>query len=943
MILKASLRGSWKDAHITMDQLNTIDAVLTSIFSVECFARIVCLGLYKGPNTYLQNTYNRLDLLSVLDSWAQLIAIRFSKNMSFLRFLVFRMFRAVLTLREIEFFAQVLAVFEALKRSMEPLEDVMLLSLVLLFFYSLIGLQFFGNDLQYRCVRQSDGQFAYPVIYCSHSTDRGFVCPSNQICKKAGGNPGSGIQTFDIIPFSLLTLFQVVSLEGWSFVMHVMGDVEFEYAVAYFITLVVVVTYFLINIVVAAISGVFLRVRHEHQALLKKNKNSKPFSFYNAAVLASILKDVVRDNKKMTCAERLHEVSERMKAKLNRAVSTTGSGMSRLMSSTQPFGHNFHASRTNTLADIDYDWDPEGRTALSRKFSRSFSRRVNLTMSRGAKAARRTVSSKCRYIAESKAFRNSELFAISANLLVLCLHFEGMSNSFRYTLYAFEALFVIVFAAEMVLRFLAVGLVKYMDDKMNIMDTFVIIAAAGAIMTRAYPNISGARMLRWFYIDKKQSKPHTSVVTDCIEGLGALAAVSFFYLLVIFVFSVIGMQLYAGEFYHFSEGYPRSNFDSIFNAMFLWFICSTPDNWVSHMWNATHSGVANRWLAPFLFVIYIIITVFLVLNLIIAVILEKTELSDDEKKQIQKIEYLKHLKSRQKRIFSSKGSGTWVVGAVEGAAAGVKSISKRLYTKKVRNITIPRPNASYPTDLTEGPGSSNPLALSHRETSSSEAVKIEHTFPYPVKTVSVKPLENIIGESASSTALAPHRPSMQRLLGKQSFSASPMPLGPAPAMPVGKRASQILLSSGFSADMPDQKVSNTPLRNSILAFVHQSSDAGTLLADVPDQDSLLQKHTKSLLTRESFELREYEDLHKSLKLRDTVPWYLSNDSLFLFPPEYDLRIWCQAIVSSRVYTFFIVIMIAISVSVVISMQQNLPLDPVFTKLNIFVFTVSSFS
>ncbi|KAH7424696.1 hypothetical protein KP509_11G019800 [Ceratopteris richardii] len=930
MILKASLRGSWKNPHITMDQLNIIDAVLTSIFSVECFARIACLGLYKGPNTYLRNTYNRLDFLSVLDSWAQLIAVRFSKNMYFLRFLVFRMFRAMLTLRDIEFFGQVLAIFEALRRSMEPLEDVMLLALVLLFFYSLIGLQFFGSDLQYRCVRKSDGQFAYPVIYCSHFTDRGFVCPSNQACKKVGGNPGYGIQTFDMIPFSLLTLFQVVSLEGWSFVMYVMGDVEFKYAVAYFITLVIVVAYFLVNIVVAAISGVFLRVRHEHQALLKKNKNTKTFSFYNATMLASILKDVIEDDKKMTLLERFRKGSEQMKARLNRAASRTGSGMKRLMSSSQSFGNSFR--RTNTLADIDYDWDPEGRTALSREFSRSFSRRVNRTMSRGARAAQQTVSSKCRYIVESKVFRYSELFAISANLLILCLHFEGISNKFLYTLYAFEALFIVAFTTEMVLRFLAVGLVQYMDDKMNVWDTVVIITAAGAIMTRAYPNISGARMLRWFYIDKKQAKTHTSIVTDCLEGLAALAAVSFFFLLIIFVFSVIGMQLYAGEYYDFPEGYPRNNFDNIFSAMYLWFICTTTDSWASQMWNAVHPGVTYRWIAPFLFVTYIIITVFLVLNLVIAVILEKTELTDDQKKKIQKTEYLKHLKSRQKRLFSSKGSGTWVVGAVEGAAAGVKSISKRLYTKKVRNISITRSDASCVNSEAD-PGLSNFLASNQVGKSSSEE-----------KTTTIKTSETITSESGGSSLFVPRRPSTQGL-GRRSFSASPMPLGPAPSMPMRKRASQILLSSGFSTDMPDQKAPNTPLRNSILALVNQSSNVGVLPANVPDQISSLQTHTNSpsLLSnnRESFELQEYEELHKSFKMRDIVPWYLSNDSLFLFAPEHNLRKWCQKLVSSRVFTIFIIIVIAVSISVVISMKRDTKLDPVFAKLNIFVFTMFS--
>jgi hypothetical protein len=81
---------------------------------------------------------------------------------------------------------------------------------------------------------------------------------------------------------------------------------------------------------------------------------------------------------------------------------------------------------------------------------------------------------------------------------------------------------------------------------------------------------------------------------DCIAGLGSMSAVSFFYILIVFVFSVIGMELYAGRYYDFSDGYPRDNFDSIFSAMFLWFTCTTADMWVNQMWNAMRTNGVNK-------------------------------------------------------------------------------------------------------------------------------------------------------------------------------------------------------------------------------------------------------------------------------------------------------------------------------------------------------------
>jgi hypothetical protein len=38
-------------------------------FRMECLVRIVILGFVKGPTSYLQNNYNKLDFIIVIDSW----------------------------------------------------------------------------------------------------------------------------------------------------------------------------------------------------------------------------------------------------------------------------------------------------------------------------------------------------------------------------------------------------------------------------------------------------------------------------------------------------------------------------------------------------------------------------------------------------------------------------------------------------------------------------------------------------------------------------------------------------------------------------------------------------------------------------------------------------------------------------------------------------------
>jgi hypothetical protein len=55
------------------------------------------------------------------------------------------------------------------------------------------------------------------------------------------------------------------TLEDWDEVMYAVMNTEYRVAGAYFVTLVIVGTYFIVSVFVAAISGVFLRLRKDHQ------------------------------------------------------------------------------------------------------------------------------------------------------------------------------------------------------------------------------------------------------------------------------------------------------------------------------------------------------------------------------------------------------------------------------------------------------------------------------------------------------------------------------------------------------------------------------------------------------------------------------------------------------------------------------------------------------
>ncbi|XP_024517811.1 sodium channel protein type 3 subunit alpha isoform X2 [Selaginella moellendorffii] len=710
-------------------KLDFLDGVITTLYAIEMLLKILCLGFCKGPYSYLRNPYNRLDFAIVIDSWVHIIVRSITGRDYFARLAVLRAFRGLLALKHIHFFADVIAIMVAVERSVRPLQNVILLTFFMLVFYALLGTQFLQKTLSQRCLRSQDKQLSYPERFCDKKVVDGYSCPSTQKCLKYG-NPNYGQTSFDYLWYSLISMFQIVSLEGWSLIMYRVKDAEGERANSYFMTLVIIGTYFLCNVFIAGISGVFLRVRAEHQALLKKSRKSTT-SFYSATVMANILRDdIITDDRHLKWHLRFLNRSRRIKRSVGRIFSRTHS----------TFRDTFHTS--------------------SMRFSRLGSRTYQRSLSgRGGRAAL-SVSEKCRAVVQHPSFDRGVLLAVTVNAIILCLYRYGMSKEFLYTLYGIQAVLLVLFAAELLLRFLAYGPISFMADRMNLFDLFVIAVSSGALISRAYPNISAVRIMRWFYLSKKHVDKHSSVVATCIKSVGSLVGVFFFYLLVIVIFSIVSMELYSGQYYKFTDGYPRGHHDNMLQTMLLWFSVTTAESWPNQMWNSMRPGVEYNGVAPFLYIFYFVLTVHIIMNLIIAVILEHNELTDNEKKKIQRTEHMRMFKRMQNR--ASTGRGSWVMNAFERVKAGFHSRRGRQIDG---NLELGYDNTSLL------PGAASEPAESARD--GSEAVSTA-----------------AVGENITET----ERP--QRI----------------------SRGSQILQASGFPADIGEKRGSRTALQDAVLTL-----------------------------------------------------------------------------------------------------------------------------
>ena len=91
-------------------------------------------------------------------------------------------------------------------------------------------------------------------LLCGDDSD----CPGGYFCGKANENPNYGVTNFDNVFYSLMCVFQSVTLEGWSDIQRMM-QVEYSFYICwgYFVPLVFVGAFFLLNLTLAVINSKF--------------------------------------------------------------------------------------------------------------------------------------------------------------------------------------------------------------------------------------------------------------------------------------------------------------------------------------------------------------------------------------------------------------------------------------------------------------------------------------------------------------------------------------------------------------------------------------------------------------------------------------------------------------------------------------------------------------
>lgn len=172
-----------------------------------------------------------------------------------------RAFRVLRPLRLVSGVPSLQVVLNSILRAMVPLLHIALLVIFVIIIYAIIGLELFSGKLHRTCF-SGDGEMMDDPHPCG---DDGFNCTelgNDMVCNLYWEGPNSGITNFDNFGLAMLTVFQCITLEGWTDMLYYIQDsMGNSWQWIYFVSMVILGAFFVMNLILGVLSGEFSKER----------------------------------------------------------------------------------------------------------------------------------------------------------------------------------------------------------------------------------------------------------------------------------------------------------------------------------------------------------------------------------------------------------------------------------------------------------------------------------------------------------------------------------------------------------------------------------------------------------------------------------------------------------------------------------------------------------
>ncbi|XP_044762300.1 voltage-dependent calcium channel type A subunit alpha-1 isoform X14 [Coccinella septempunctata] len=651
-------------------RLEAVEVYFLGIFCVEASLKILALGFVLHRGSYLRNIWNIMDFFVVITGFLSMLP---QEDIMDLRTL--RAIRVLRPLKLVSGIPSLQVVLKSIIKAMAPLLQIGLLVLFAIVIFAIIGLEFYSGALHRTCyslydidqiVKEGEAEVPCNTDNETLALNQGsnWCRDGNSVCLERWQGPNHGITSFDNIGYAMLTVFQCITMEGWTNILYQMNDAVGSMCNwMYFVPLIVLGSFFMLNLVLGVLSGEFAKEREKvenRQEFLKLRRQKElERELYGYVQWICKAEEVILAEERTTEEEKMHIMEARRRAAKKRKLKKMGKSKS---TDTE------EEEQEEDIGDDESKKELKGFGKSSYLKSRVQGQSGCARFWRAEKRFRFGI----RRLVKSQGFYWFVIMLVFFNTICVAIEYHGQPEFLTHFLYIAEYVFLGLFLTEMFVKIYALGPRIYFESAFNRFDCVVI---SGSIFEVVWTELKGGsfglsvlralRLLRIFKVTKYWSSLRNLVIS-LLNSMRSIISLLFLLFLFILIFALLGMQLFGGEF-NFEEGTPPTNFNTFAIALLTVFQILTGEDWNEVMYHGIvalggpHDGgmiYSLYFIVLMLFGNYTLLNVFLAIavdNLANAQELtaaEEEQAEENKEKQAQELE--KEMEALQGEIGSNQ-------------------------------------------------------------------------------------------------------------------------------------------------------------------------------------------------------------------------------------------------------------------------------------------------
>ncbi|CAM4606968.1 unnamed protein product [Lepidochelys kempii] len=597
------------------DNVDDTEPYFIGIFCFEAGIKIIALGFAFHKGSYLRNGWNVMDFVVVLTGILAKVGSDFD----------LRTLRAVRVLRPLKLVSGIPSlqvVLKSIMKAMIPLLQIGLLLFFAILIFAIIGLEFYMGKFHTTCFDLVTGEIKVDVPCGTEEPAR--MCPNGTECREYWEGPNYGITQFDNILFAVLTVFQCITMEGWTELLYYSNDASGNtWNWVYFIPLIIIGSFFMLNLVLGVLSGEFAKERERvenRRAFLKLRRQQQIERELNGYM------EWISKAEEVILAEDETEEEQRLPFDALRRAT-------------------IKKSKTDLLNPEEADDQLADISSVGSPFARASIKSAKLENSTFFHKRERRMRFYIRRMVKTQAFYWTVLSLVALNTLCVAIVHYSQPDWLSDFLYYAEFIFLGLFMSEMFIKMYGLGTRPYFHSSFNCFDCAVIIGSIFEVIWAVMkPGTSfgisvlrALRLLRIFKITKYWASLRNLVVS-LLNSMKSIISLLFLLFLFIVVFALLGMQLFGGQF-NFDDGTPSTNFDTFPAAIMTVFQILTGEDWNMVMYDGIKSqgGVHQGMVYSVYFIVLTLFGNYTLLNVFLAIAVDNLanaqELTKDEQEE----------------------------------------------------------------------------------------------------------------------------------------------------------------------------------------------------------------------------------------------------------------------------------------------------------------------